>query len=163
MSGADAAPEPRGGEGLPPGMDGMALSADFVVGERINHRLRRVLQRSGSIFNDILGDSQLTTTQWTVLVTLNVEGALSQVRLGRLTYIDPATTQGVVMRLIERRLVQRHTDPRDRRRKSVRLTDAGAALVADLLPRVAEAHGRILEPLSHDERAHLLGLLERLS
>ncbi|WP_084536382.1 MarR family winged helix-turn-helix transcriptional regulator [Azospirillum halopraeferens] len=139
------------------------LPAEFVLAERIQYRLRRVLQRSGAIFNDCLGQEQLTTTQWAILLTLNTEGPLSQVRLGRLTSIDPATTQGVVMRLIERDLVERHTDPRDRRRKSVRLSDSGAALVAGLLPRVAEAHARIMEPLSAQDRDHLLSLLERLS
>ncbi|MGQ9370796.1 MarR family winged helix-turn-helix transcriptional regulator [Azospirillum sp. ST 5-10] len=143
--------------------DTAALSAEFVLAERINHRLRRVVQRASAIFSDALGDCQLTPTQWAVLMTLHQEGPLSQVRLGRLTFVDPATTQGVIMRLIERRLVERRTDPRDRRRKSVWLTAAGQALVTDLLPKVAETHERILEPLPPEERSRFLDFLERLS
>lgn len=162
MTTDNPAPETYLAEELPNDPAGEA-APEFVLAERIHHRLRRVLQRAAAIFNETLGDSQLTPTQWAVLMTLHEEGTLSQVRLGRLTFIDPATTQGVIMRLIERKLVERRTDPRDRRRKSVWLTPAGEALVVDLLPKVAETHERIFQPLSSDDRARFLGFLERLS
>ena len=76
--------------------------------------------------------------------------------------MDPATTQGVILRLVERNLVERHPDPQDRRRTSVRLTRTGQSLVSNLLANAATAHDRTLEPLSTDERSTFLGLLARL-
>lgn len=139
-----------------------ALSEDYSLAEQINHRLRRAHQRASGIFLETIGDGQLTPTQWSALVTLKREGALSQNQLGRLTYMDPATTQGVILRLVERGLVERHPDPQDRRRTSVRLTRNGQTTVAALLPNAVQAHVRTLEPLNDDERRQFLDLLARL-
>lgn len=134
----------------------------YVLADQVNHRLRRAHQRASAIFLDIIGDAQLTPTQWAALVTLASDGPLSQNQLGRLTYMDPATTQGVILRLVERNLVERHPDPQDRRRTSVQLTRVGQTLVSSLAANAATAHARTLEPLSADERETFLRLLSRL-
>jgi len=135
---------------------------DYQLAVQVHHRLRRAHQRASAIFLDSIGDAQLTPTQWAALATLHSEGALSQNQLGRLTYMDPATTQGVILRLVERGLVERQPDPQDRRRTSVRLTRVGRIMVVDRLQDAAAVHDRTLEPLSADERAVFLGLLARL-
>lgn len=134
----------------------------FQLSTQVHHRLRRAHQRASAIFLDTIGDAQLTPTQWAALVTLHTEGALSQNQLGRLTYMDPATTQGVILRLVERDLVERHPDPQDRRRTSVSLTRNGQVTVSTLIGNAALAHQRTLEPLSPEERATFLSLLARL-
>lgn len=142
--------------------NGQSPPADYSLSEQVHHRLRRVHQRASAIFLDTVGDAQLTPTQWAALVTLRSEGSLSQNQLGRLTYMDPATTQGVILRLVERNLVERQPDPQDRRRTSVRLTRNGQALVGALLTDAMAAHERTLEPLTPEERSTFLDLLARL-
>lgn len=134
----------------------------LVLGDQITHRLRRAHQRSNAIFADTIGDVQMTPTQWAVLVTLEAETALSQNQLGRATHMDPATTQGVIMRLLDRELVERRPDPQDRRRTSVTLSRGGAELVGQLRDNALLANERILEPLSLAEREQLLALLQKL-
>lgn len=135
---------------------------DYQLAGQVHHRLRRAHQRASAIFIDLIGDSMLTPTQWSALATLHSEGALSQNQLGRLTYMDPATTQGVILRLVERNLVERHPDPQDRRRTSVSLTRIGYALVTDLTANAAAVHERTLEPLTEEERVQFMALLARL-
>ncbi|MCG5243568.1 MarR family winged helix-turn-helix transcriptional regulator [Azospirillum doebereinerae] len=135
---------------------------DYQLAVQVHHRLRRAHQRASAIFLDTIGDTQLTPTQWAALATLHGEGPLSQNQLGRLTYMDPATTQGVILRLVERGLVERQPDPQDRRRTSVRLTRVGQAMVVDRIHDAAAVHDRTLEPLSMDERTVFLGLLAKL-
>lgn len=135
---------------------------DYQLAVQVHHCLRRAHQRASAIFLDTIGDAQLTPTQWSALATLHSEGPLSQNQLGRLTYMDPATTQGVILRLVERGLVERHPDPQDRRRTSVQLTRVGRSVVDNLTGNAAAAHVRTLEPLSLDERAQFLRLLARL-
>lgn len=130
--------------------------------EMLLHKLRRVQQRSAAIFVDSIGDSQVTPTQWAVLSTLKNRGALSQNQLGRATYMDPATTQGVILRLADRRLVERRPDPADRRRTSVSLTKVGEAFINQFADNAALANERALEPLNGPERDTLLRLLEKL-
>ncbi|QCO14452.1 MarR family transcriptional regulator [Azospirillum brasilense] len=135
---------------------------DYLLTGQAHYRLRRAHQRASSIFMDMIGDSQLTPTQWGALVTLRTEGSLSQNQLGRLTFMDPATTQGVILRLVERKLVERQPDPQDRRRTSVSLTRAGQSLVSTLLENATRAHHRTLDPLTPEEQATFLLLLSRL-
>lgn len=142
--------------------NGLSPPADYSLADQVHYRLRRVHQRASAIFLETIGDAQLTPTQWAALVTLRNEGALSQNQLGRLTYMDPATTQGVILRLVERNLVERQPDPQDRRRTSVRLTRGGQTLVGGLLADAQAAHERTLEPLTPEERAIFLDLLARL-
>lgn len=126
------------------------------------NRLRRVQQRAVAIFSEHIGDGQVTPTQWAALTTLKERGALSQNQLGRLTNMDPATTQGVVLRLADRKLVDRRPDPADRRRTNVSLTSAGQALVAGLESNAASVNERVLEKLSLAERRTLAQLLNKL-
>ncbi len=135
---------------------------EYQLADQVHHRLRRAHQRASAIFLDTIGDAQLTPTQWAALATLHSEGALSQNQLGRLTYMDPATTQGVILRLVDRGLVERSPDPMDRRRTSVQLTRVGRAMVDDLARKATLAHDRTLEPLSPEERARFLDFLHRL-
>lgn len=134
----------------------------LVLADQVTHRLRRAQQRSNAIFADSIGDAQMTTTQWAVLVTLANENAMSQNQLGRATHMDPATTQGVIMRLLDRKLVERRPDPQDRRRTSVTLSRAGADLVAQLTENARRANDRTLEPLTPSEREVFMALLLKM-
>lgn len=150
----------------------MALSDDleqrpaevsgYVLADQIGHRLRRAHQRATGIFLSAIGDPQLTPTQWAALVALRDEGMLSQNQLGRLTYMDPATTQGVLIRLGERDLVERLPDLKDRRRTSVRLTPKGEATVVALTGNAQDVSARTLAPLTPEEQEQFLALLARL-
>jgi len=141
----------------------MPEAADSIqLSEQAAQRLRRAHQRASAIFAEVLGEPQITPTQWAILAVLDEVGPLSQNHLGRMASMDPATTQGVILRLLDRELIERRPDPKDRRRAIVRLTAVGQALVQRLRPAANAANERTLEPLSPEERDVLLGLLARL-
>ena len=139
-------------------------SSDYVVEDQVGHLLRRAHQRATAIFLAELGEKfAVTPTQYAALVKLHDLGEISQNRLGRLTAMDPATIQGVIKRLEERRLIERSGDPQDRRRTTLRLSAAGEELVVAMIAsgiRVSEA---TLAPLDAAERERLLALLRRLA
>ena len=136
---------------------------DYRVEQQVGHLLRRAHQRATQIFLGEFARLNLTPTQWAALSKLSAEGALSQNYLGRLTAMDPATVQGVIRRLGERRLIERFSDSQDRRRTMIRLTPEGEAAVAageELGRRVTQA---TLAPLSDEEQARFLDMLNRIS
>lgn len=146
----------------PPPVPEAALGA-YVLEAQIGHLLRRAHQRASAIFAAAMAEHGLTPTQFAALVKIADEGVVSQNRLGRLTAMDPATMQGVVRRLVARRLVKRQADGADRRRTLLRLTPAGAALVGQAVPVGKAISGKTLAPLSAREQARLLALLRRIS
>ena len=102
---------------------------DYVLEDQVGHLLRRAHQRHTAIFQENIGDAQLTPLQFAALVKLSDVEIVSQNQLGRLTAMDAATMQGVIRRLLSRGLIERRPDPDDRRRLQLRLTDQGRSLV----------------------------------
>jgi MarR family transcriptional regulator, lower aerobic nicotinate degradation pathway regulator len=134
----------------------------YVLEHQAGHLLRRAHQRHTTIFQDGMGDVQLTPTQYAALVKIRDTGQISQNQLGRLTAMDPATIQGVVQRLAARGLVDRTPDLHDRRLMQLRLTAKGRALVQTAVARGIAITEATLAPLSEAERPLFLSLLRKL-
>ena len=145
------------------GAPGANHGEGYRVEVQIGHVLRRAHQRASALFQAHIGDDNITPTQFAALVKLRDRPGVSQNLLGRLTAMDPATTQGVVQRLKARELVETSPDPDDARRTLLRLSAAGEALVTRLVPGGYEVSAAILEPLDDDERRQLMALLARIS
>jgi DNA-binding MarR family transcriptional regulator len=136
----------------------------YVLEQQIGHLLRRAHQRATGIFVTELGGSYgVTPTQYAALVKLRDVGEQSQNELGRLIATDPATTQGVIARLVRRRLVERSRDPGDGRRSKLRLTGRGLDLVELLIPLGVRVTAQTLSPLTEREKKLFLRLLSRLA
>jgi DNA-binding MarR family transcriptional regulator len=134
----------------------------YRLEDAVGHLFRRAHQRGCAIFQSQVGDEQITNTQFAALVKLRDLGELSQNHLGRLTAMDPATTQGVIRRLLDRKLMVARSDPNDRRRTLLSLSESGAELVEQLIARAPSIAAAILEPLDPTERATFIALLKRL-
>jgi DNA-binding MarR family transcriptional regulator len=135
--------------------------SSYSVDEQVGFILRRAHQRATAIFQEHFPD--VTPTQWAVLSKLHEGGPLSQNLLGRMTAMDAATMQGVVRRLMERGLVTRSSDPTDRRRLTLCLTDLGRSSVVENTSKGLAVSREILSPLNPRERETLLRLLARLT
>jgi DNA-binding MarR family transcriptional regulator len=139
-------------------------SSEYVVEDQVGHLLRRAHQRATAIFLAELGERfSVTPTQYAALVKLYDLGEISQNRLGRLIAMDPATIQGVIKRLEERRLIERAGDPDDKRRTTLRLSQAGEALVVAMIPNGVRVSEATLTPLDAEERRVFFALLRRLA
>ena len=138
-----------------------AEPSSYSVDEQVGFILRRAHQRATAIFQEHFSD--MTPTQWAVLSKLHEGGPLSQNLLGRMTAMDAATMQGVVRRLMERGLVTRSSDPTDRRRLTLCLTDLGRSSVLENSSKGLAVSRETLSPLAPRERETLLRLLARLA
>src|SRR5690242_8038045 len=137
-------------------------AASYVLEHQAGHLIRRAHQRHTTIFQDGMGDVQLTPTQYAALVKIRDVGQISQNQLGRMTAMDPATIQGVVQRLAARGLVDRTPDLHDRRLMQLRLTAKGRALVQAAIAQGITITEATLAPLSEAERPLFLSLLRKL-
>jgi DNA-binding MarR family transcriptional regulator len=136
-------------------------SIAYRLDDQIGYVLRRVTQRHLAIFSAAI--PEVTTTQFAVLARLVEIGPLSQNHLGRETAMDAATIKGVVDRLVKLGYVVTTADPDDRRRLTVALTEAGAALCTSRMATALQVSDDTLAPLDPAERAQLLDLLSRLT
>jgi DNA-binding MarR family transcriptional regulator len=135
----------------------------YVLDQQVGHLLRRANQRHTALFARRFAAFDLTPLQFAVLMKLREAGPLSQNLLGRLTAMDPNTVQGVILRLLRRRLVSRSSSPEDRRRKLLALTAEGQALAGRLVREGHAITAETLAPLSAAQRRQLLTLLGKLT
>ena len=135
---------------------------DYVLDSQVGFLMRVAMQRHTSIFmSNMIED--LTQTQFAVLAKLHEVGPSSQNHLGRLVYLDAATIKGVVDRLGLRGFITTGSDPTDRRRRAVSLTEKGARVVDAAIRVAAEVSAKTLRPLTADEQRTLTRLLKKIT
>jgi MarR family transcriptional regulator, lower aerobic nicotinate degradation pathway regulator len=133
----------------------------YVLDDQVGFLMRVAMQRHTAIFMSRMSDG-LTQTQFAALAKLYEVGACSQNHLGRLIYLDAATIKGVVDRLRARGFVTAMSDPNDRRRRAVALSDRGRAVTEDAVKVAAEITIATLSPLTPDEQKTVVKLLKKL-
>ncbi|MGM4886567.1 MarR family winged helix-turn-helix transcriptional regulator [Tardiphaga sp. 20_F10_N6_6] len=135
---------------------------DYVLDSQVGFLMRVAMQRHTSIFmSNMIED--LTQTQFAVLAKLHEVGPSSQNHLGRLVYLDAATIKGVVDRLGLRGFITTGSDPTDRRRRAVSLTEKGARVVDAAIRVAAEVSAKTLRPLTAEEQRTLTRLLKKIT
>lgn len=125
-------------------------------------RLQRAAALSASAADAALAAFGLSASQFGVLETLAARGTLHQQELARALGRSKAQMTAIIDQLEAREVVVRERHPTDRRYTSVRLTDAGAALLAEATPARVEAVAGIMGVLSGDQRTRLGRLCRRL-
>jgi DNA-binding MarR family transcriptional regulator len=139
-----------------------AGNSEYRLGDQVGFLLRVAMQRHTAIFMSRIIKG-LTQTQFAALAKLREVGPCSQNQLGRLIYLDAATTKGVVDRLEARGFVTARPDARDRRRRAIALTEKGRA-AADAAVKVARQITRqTLVPLTSAEQQTVIRLLRKLT
>ncbi|MBS9477175.1 MarR family winged helix-turn-helix transcriptional regulator [Ancylobacter radicis] len=141
---------------------GTTSDESYRLSEQIGFILRVASQRHTALFAADMIEG-LTPPQFAALAKLLEVGPCSQNRLGRLIFLDAATIKGVVDRLIGRGFVLTAEDPLDKRRRAVGLTERGHAVTQAAITAASRINERTLEPLSSEERSHLLDLLKKLT
>jgi DNA-binding MarR family transcriptional regulator len=113
---------------------------------------------------DELKGNAVSRRDYGVLGVLEADGPISQQAIGRKLAIDRSTMVHLIDDLERRGLVARGRDRLDRRAYAVELTDAGRALLIEVLhPATAMVYRRLVDRLTNEDRAHLSRILERLS
>lgn len=125
---------------LPPAFEKTPPDASFF-----GHLLMRVSRTWRSVVDGRLADLGLTDTTWVPLFHLHAaDQALTLKQLAQRVGLDSSTLVRVVDLLESRGLVVRETDASDRRSKSLRLTEQGLAVVADVRGKLYQVEAQVL-------------------
>lgn len=127
-----------------------------------SHLLHRALQVSLDIYAETFSDSDLTQRQYAVLSAVEAQEGLTQTDLVRATGIDRSTLADMAARMIAKGLLARERSQADARANAVRLTEAGAAILAEARPRMATADERLMRLISGGKREAFLAQLRQL-
>jgi DNA-binding MarR family transcriptional regulator len=104
----------------------------------------------------------VTRPQWQVLSLLRRHEGINQGKLADLLEVEPITVCRMVDRLQEADLVERRTDPADRRSWRLFLTKKAQELLGQLKPLADELLEQAFEGVEATERVRLLATLDRM-
>jgi DNA-binding MarR family transcriptional regulator len=101
-----------------------------------------------SRLDEMLRPASITPLQYTALTVLERRSDLSTAALARNSFVTDQSAADMVTVLEERGLLERRTDPADRRRRVLRLTSSGRELLDAVREDVASVEARMLAPLN---------------
>jgi len=127
-----------------------------------NHLLHRSGQVAAEVFAEEMVGTSLTPRQYAVLLTVGHRPDLSQTDLALTTGVDQSTLADIVGRLERKHLLVRERTKVDQRAYSVRLTEAGARMLAECKPNADAAETRILDSIPEPLREPFLSALRAL-
>ncbi len=104
----------------------------------------------------------LTAPEWRVIAVIAEAGSASQQEICQITRMDKVTVSRAAMALTDRNVLDRQTNPADKRSHLLTLTKAGVKLYASIIPRATEMEQRIFSCLSSKERMTLMLFLSRI-
>ena len=123
---------------------------------------RRMQQIAVALFMEECRTFDLTPVQYASLVAIHTHPGIDATRLSAVIAFDRSTLGSVIERLEAKKLIDRKPSAEDKRVKLLHLTKAGAAMLRDIMPSVAKAQARMLQPLKPADRKVLLALLTQL-
>ncbi len=108
----------------------------------------------------------LTIPEWRVMAILGPVGTEEDICANTLvgrTGMDKVQVSRAVARMHQSGLMDRATDPNDRRRSVLRLTEKGAAMYREIAPAALAFEDELLETLSTEEQITLDHLITKLT
>jgi DNA-binding MarR family transcriptional regulator len=130
---------------------------DLVVG--IMQLANLLTRRLGPIFER----ARVTPQQWSILTVLwQSESSLTLAGLARTMLVSKQNMTGMVARLEDLGLAERHGDPNDLRASRVQLTRRGRTVVEKFRPAYEEWRGRLGGDLTERDVAALTRTVDRL-
>lgn len=127
------------------------------------YRLSVLAQLVSESLHDLYAEPfGLTVTQWRVMAALGRFAPLTASEVGQRIVMDKVAVSRAVAGLMDRGLIERATDRKDRRRASLRLSARGRSVHARIVPLAVEYQDRLYEAFDADERRSFDALAERL-
>jgi DNA-binding MarR family transcriptional regulator len=130
--------------------------------EPIGLLLASVRKRQRQAVEMRVRDLRLSTQQFWLLVALCERQGASLADILAALPMDQPTASRVVAAVCRRKLVTIQNDPKDRRRRLMRLTPKGREFAERCLTVAAQVRGAIVDRFSPDEIATLRGWLRRI-
>jgi DNA-binding MarR family transcriptional regulator len=134
--------------------------------DQLNNRIFfRLFQLGNTLQRQSVKELGVTTVQWAVIGALSQKHRPEGMAFGDLAeylVVSRQNLDGVIKRLERGGIVERATDPNDRRARLVRLTPAGHRLWPDLRNKIFEFYRQAAAGFSFDERASLVHFLGKL-
>lgn len=139
-----------------------ANGADFSLAEFLPYRIAALARRLSRELSHAYEHENLSIPEWRVLAVLGETRSMAARDVAARTPMDKMAVSRAVASLQSKGLLVRSSSARDRRVRTLALSDKGAALYARLAPLAAQFQRRLLAGLGEDHARALRDGLDRL-
>jgi DNA-binding MarR family transcriptional regulator len=127
------------------------------------HLARRFQQIAVAVFHAEAEEAgyDLTPVQYAALTAVSANPGIDQATLAGLIAYDRTTITGVVDRLVQKGLLARQANSKDRRAHELHITDEGGRTLRGITPAVEAAQRTMLRGLTAEEAKEFMRLLRK--
>lgn len=129
---------------------------------RVGTVLAQVARLMRRAFDERAREIGVTRPQWQVLSVLLRHEGIKQGGLAEILEVEPITAGRMIDRMQDAKLVERKTDPADRRAWRLFLTPRGREIIDRLQPLAMETTEEALKGISEQDQADLLRTLDTM-
>lgn len=129
---------------------------------RVGTVLAQVARLMRRAFDERAREIGVTRPQWQVLSVLLRHEGIKQGGLAEFLEVEPITAGRMIDRMQDAGLVERRSDPADRRAWRLYLTSRGREIIDRLQPLAVETSNDALNGVSAEETADLLCTLDKM-
>ncbi len=129
----------------------------------LNFILTKAQRHVNQLFKAELASFGVTPGQYAVLKCLWDENAQTARKIAERLCLDSSTVTGILDRMEQKGLIEKLSDPKDRRALQVVLTDAGRRLEIPVSQAIIDANRKALIDLDAAKGAELKLLLDQIS
>lgn len=104
----------------------------------------------------------LTSSQWKVILALNLFDGLSQRELADKIYVDSSTLVPVIDKMEENGLLERKSDPHDRRHNRLYLTKKSESIVDSIIEIILQLRKVLYKGLSPNDMKLIRPILNKI-
>ena len=125
-------------------------------------QLAKANQLASRFLSQKVSELNLTPVQALVLGFLNQEDQITSAELGKKTELDSATLTGILDRLETAGLIERKSNPDDRRSIHIHLTPKGNELSREAIGAIVTANVEFLQVLTKEQKRQLFEIIKKL-
>jgi len=129
----------------------------------LSYLLSRAAHQISTEFHQVVADAGLRVPVWRVLGCLWDRDGMGVTELAERTIFEQSRLTKMLDGMEADGLVRRETEPSDRRRVRVRITDKGRAMVTPLIERARQHEADVLADYAPEEIAALQSALRKLA
>ena len=133
-----------------------------VFADRVAKLLNQINRNNSTFEQACMKAFEITSAQAGALLNLPSKGTMMMNELSSAANVDTSTMTRMVDQLVEKGLVVRHADAKDRRLVRVGLTPQGQKMHKELGEVLASYYMESLEDITEPEREIIVQVLERL-
>jgi len=138
------------------------LLNDFELTRVASHLLRRAHFRAEDIYSQTAGKLGLTPRQKALLIVAYRNPGANQSELAEMIALDPNSLAEMATRMVREGLLERSRDPHDARSKCISISEAGMAVLKQIMPLDGQVEIDVLAPIPREQRDLFIHCLQKM-